>query len=149
MVFACVFIEVPALAMAASGSLCSTDEEVLFFCEVKRKTIEICASRDVSAVTGYMQYRVGINKKLEFVYPLERVPPVGKFRFNLLARAAQLTFQNDEFTYTITEPLAGKTEIWVSQANAGFTRVVECRNFTDSLTLTTIQNRFKRLGIYE
>ncbi len=96
-----------------------------------------------------MQYRAGSNGKVQFVYPSQRVPPVGKFRFSLLARAAQLSFQNGEFTYEITEPLIGKTEIWVSQGGKGAVQAVECLNFTESLTLTTTQNRFKSLGIYE
>jgi hypothetical protein len=139
----------PLLSAAATETLCSADEEIIFSCETKRKTFEICASRNLIATAGYMQYRAGSNGKMQFVYPSQRVPPAGKFRFSLLARGAQLSFQNGEFTYEITEPLIGKTEIWVSQGSGGAVLSAECRNFTESLTLTTTQNRFKALGIYE
>lgn len=144
-----LFAVAPLLSMAASESLCSTDEEIIFTCKAKRKTFEICASRDLSAKAGYMQYRAGSNGNVQFVYPRQRVPPAGWFRFSLLARAAQLSFQKGEFTYEITEPLIGKTEIWVSQGRGGAVQAAECRNFTESLTLTATQNRFKSLGIYE
>lgn len=144
-----LFTVAPSLSMAASTSLCSADEEIIFSCKAKRKTFEICASRDLSATAGYMQYRAGSNGKVQFVYPSQRVSPVGKFRFSLLAKAAQLSFQNGKFTYEITEQLIGKTEIWVSQGSGGAVQAVECLNFTESLTLTTTQNRFKSLSIYE
>lgn len=96
-----------------------------------------------------MQYRAGSNGKVQFAYPSQRVSPVGKFRFSLLARGAQLSFQNGEFIYEISEPLIGKTEIWVSRGSGGAVLAAECRNLTESLTLTTTQNRFKALGIYE
>ena len=144
-----LFTVAPLLSMAASGTLCSADEEFMFSCKTKRKTFEICASRDLCATVGYMQYRAGSNGKVQFVYPSQRVPPAGKFRFSLLARDAQLSFQNGEFTYEIAEPLIGKTVIWVSQGSGGAVQAAECRNFTESLTLTTTQNRFKSLGIYE
>jgi hypothetical protein len=140
---------VPASLLAAPLSLCSTDEETIFSCHTKRKTYEICASKDLSATSGYMQYRAGSNGKAEFVFPSQRLVPVGHFKFRLLARGAQLTFQNGGFTYEVVEPLIGKTTIWVSQGNGATQAAQECQNFTDSLTLTTTQNRFKSLGIYE
>lgn len=140
---------VPASLLAAPLSLCSADEETIFSCRTKRKTYEICASKDLSTTSGYMQYRAGSNGKAEFVFPSQRLVPIGQFKFGLLARGAQLTFQNGGFTYEIVEPLIGKTTIWVSQGNGGATQAAECQNFTESLTLTTTQNRFKSLGIYE
>jgi hypothetical protein len=139
----------PASSLAALLSLCSSDEETIFSCRTKRKTYEVCASKDLSATSGYMQYRAGLNGKAEFVFPRERLVPVGHFRFRLLARGAQLTFENGGFTYEIVEPLIGKTTIWVSRGNGSSQAAQECQNFTDSLTLTTTQNRFKSLGIYE
>ena len=135
-------------SMAAPGTLCSTDEEIIFTCNTKRKTYEICASRDLGATSGYMQYRAGSNGKVEFVYPKRRMLPTGKFKFVLLARGAQLSFQNDEFTYEIVEPLIGTPQIWVSQKDKSLSSI-ECLNHSDFLTLTTTQNRFKALGIYE
>ena len=140
---------VPVLSLAAPLSLCSAREETIFSCHTKRKTYEICASKDLSATSGYMQYRVGSNGKAEFMVPSQRLVPVGHFKFGLLARGAQLTFQNGEFTYEIVEPLIGKTTIWVLPRNGSAIQAAECQNSTESLTLTTTLNRFKSLGIYE
>ena len=144
-----VFTVAPMLSMAASETLCSADEEVIFSCKTKRKTFEICASRNLSATAGYMQYRAGSNVKVQFVYPSQRVPPAGKFRLSLLARGALLSFQNGEFSYEITEPLMGETVIWVSRGSQAPVPAVKCHNTTESLTFTSTQNRFKSLGIYE
>lgn len=135
--------------MAAPVTLCSANEEVIFTCVTKRKMYEICASKDLSATSGYMQYRAGLNGKVEFVFPSRRVVPAGYFKFSLLARGAELTFRNGEFIYEIVEPLIGKTGIWVARGNGGAIQAAECQNFTESLTLTTTQNRFKSLGIHE
>lgn len=135
-------------SMATSKLLCSADEEVIFSCITKLKTYAVCASRDITATSGYMQYRAG-NGKAEFIYPKRRIAPPGKFQFNLLPRGAQLSFHNGEFTYEIVEPLIGKPQIWVSHENGSPVLAAECQNHSDSLTLTTTQNRFKSLGIYE
>jgi hypothetical protein len=96
----------------------------------------------------YMQYRAGSKGKIEFVYPAQRGAPAGKFRFSLLAKGAQLSFQNGEFMYEITEPLIGTPQILVSRKNVNLT-IIECQDHSDALTLTTTINRFKSLGIYE
>ncbi|MCP5220506.1 MAG: hypothetical protein H6944_02315 [Zoogloeaceae bacterium] len=136
-------------SMAASESLCSADEEVIFSCTTKRKAYEICASKNITARSGYMQYRAGAKGKADFIYPKERVAPAGKFQFNLLPRGAQLSFHNGEFTYEIVEPLIGTPQILVSRENGSPVLAAECQNHSDSLTLTSTQNRFKSLGIYE
>lgn len=139
----------PSLLFAAPVTLCSANEEVIFSCIAKQKMYEICASKGLSATSGYMQYRAGVNGKVDFVFPNRRVVPAGNFKFNLLARGAELSFQDGELTYEIVEPLIGTAEIWGVRGNGDAIRVAECQNFTESLTLTTTQNRFKSLGIYE
>ena len=138
----------PLSSMAAAAVFCSNDEETIFTCNTKRKTYEICASRDLSATSGYMQYRAGTHGKVEFVYPKQRMLPVGKFKLVLLARGAQLSFQNGEFTYEIVEPLVGTSQIWVGKNDKSVSSI-ECLNHSDSLTLTNTQSRFKALGIYK
>lgn len=134
----------------AAGTLCSADEDAVFSCEAKRKVYEICASKNLSATSGYMQYRAGVNGKVEFIYPVQRVTPAGKFRFTLLARGAQLSFRNDGFVYEIIEPLIGAPSIWISrEGGAASLSVFECRKHSVALILTTTQERFKSLGIYE
>lgn len=134
---------------AASKTLCSVDEEIVFSCETTRKLYEICASRDLTSTSGYMQYRAGSKNKVEFVYPKQRIAPAGKFLFSLLPRGAQISFQNGEFTYEIVEPLIGTPQIIVSRGNGSPVLAADCQNHSESLTLTTTQNRFKGLGIYE
>jgi hypothetical protein len=134
---------------AASETLCLAEEEVIFSCQAKHKTYEICASKDITATSGYMQYRAGSKGKVEFAYPKQRVAPAGKFRFSLLPRGAQLLFQDGEFTYEIVEPLIGTPRIWVSREDRRLILAAECQNHSNALTLTTTQNRFKHLGIYD
>ena len=97
-----------------------------------------------------MQYRAGLNGKVEFTYPLQRATPAGKFHFTLLARGAQLSFKNGGFLYEIFEPLIGTPSIWVSRESGSSVQTeLACLNHSDALTLTTTQERFKSLGIYE
>lgn len=52
-------------------TLCSTTEKIVFSCSFKNgKTVSICASSDLSASTGILQYRFGrVGKRPELVFP--------------------------------------------------------------------------------
>ena len=139
----------PATLLAAPRPLCSAEEETIFSCRTQHKSYALCASKDLSATSGYMQYRAGPNGKSEFIFPDQRVTPLGHFKLSLLPRGAKLAFKHGDFSYEIVEPLSGKTTIWVFQGDRGPTLAAECLNFTDALTMTSTIDRFERLGIYE
>lgn len=65
---------------SATNSLCRNDEKVLFACLTKNeKSISICASNDLSATSGYMQYRFGKKNNIELDYPATKLPPNKEF----------------------------------------------------------------------
>ena len=54
----------------AEATHCTNNEIVLFSCALKKhKTISICASKDLSPNSGYMQYRFGKIGKIEITMP--------------------------------------------------------------------------------
>jgi hypothetical protein len=72
----------PATAKAAAGgqkSFCTPNEEVVFACRTGQKMVSVCASRDASPKSGYVQYRFGkpdSAEPLEMLLPADQpVPP--------------------------------------------------------------------------
>src|SRR5713101_6833009 len=56
------------------NSLCATNERIIFSCLVKRpaKIVSVCASKDLTSESGYLQYRFGLPEKLELEFPKDR-----------------------------------------------------------------------------
>ncbi|WP_338848174.1 hypothetical protein V8J88_04955 [Massilia sp. W12] len=72
------------LAQAAPAEFrgfCAADEQVVFACKLpKRKQVSLCASHDLGAQKGYLQYRFGeAGKPPELTFPAARVHPRGQF----------------------------------------------------------------------
>ena len=141
-------------AMPATKSLCMAGETVLFSCRYKSKTFSLCASRDLTAKTGYIQYRVGKGAKpqniLEMEFPKEHVPPQKIFKLELMPRGASVSFSNEGFLYTLASDL---TDIDVVSVEKDYKLVsnFQCSE-TDAnvnLTMTSIQKIFKSAGLGE
>jgi hypothetical protein len=64
-----------SMEVAANASLCSPTEVAIFACEVKRNVASICASTNLSATNGYIQYRFGTREKVTFEYPEKKTNP--------------------------------------------------------------------------
>lgn len=61
-----------ALASPAfAQSLCAGNETVVFTCQAKEKTVSVCASNDLSAHGGYLQFRIGTARS-QVSYPASR-----------------------------------------------------------------------------
>lgn len=69
-------------AMASSTSHCLPQEQKLFDCAFGRKVMSICSSPELTAKSGYVQYRFGRIGNPELVYPVERTSPLGHFRYS-------------------------------------------------------------------
>lgn len=137
------------LGAIAQTGLCTQGETTEWSCTAKKKTYALCASKDLGAETGYMQYRAGRGSKTEFVFPERREHPKGHFRLALQAKGVMFSFSNAGYEYAIYEPLAGSTHIDVANSQGTQVADVTCDSATDTLTLTTTMERFKGLGIYQ
>jgi len=62
---------------------------VIFSCAVKRpaKIVSVCASKDITAEKGYLQYRFGLPGKIELEYPKDRTGTQQKFKYSHYFRA--------------------------------------------------------------
>ena len=56
---------------AFAQSLCTAGETIVFTCPAKEKIISVCASNDLSAHGGYLQFRIGTAKS-QISYPASR-----------------------------------------------------------------------------
>ncbi|OQW40761.1 MAG: hypothetical protein A4S08_03875 [Proteobacteria bacterium SG_bin4] len=53
----------------AAETLCKQQEQVIFSCSLGKKTVSVCASNDLSANSGYLQYRFGQSGRIELTLP--------------------------------------------------------------------------------
>jgi hypothetical protein len=91
---AAVLAALPLTDAAAAGpSHCATKEQTLFSCSAGRKTVSVCASANLAAKEGRLQYRFGRPKAPEFAYP----PPDADWRS--ATRAGVLTFSGGGGAY--------------------------------------------------
>jgi hypothetical protein len=56
----------------AAQTLCLTTEDNIFSCSAGKKVISVCASKDLAADHGYLQYRFGLPNKVELTIPADR-----------------------------------------------------------------------------
>lgn len=64
----------------AAETLCKQQEQVIFSCSLGKKTVSVCASNDLSANSGYLQYRFGQPGRIELNLPaLPQSVPVNQF----------------------------------------------------------------------
>lgn len=95
------------------GSLCSTDEAILFSCHIRgrNKTLSICGAQRITESTGYIQYRFGTKDKVDLVFPEAKQPPLGLFTKTFSASYgsgvrstaldASVTFSTGQHTYIV------------------------------------------------
>jgi hypothetical protein len=96
------------------GTLCAKDERVIFSCPIKRpaKIVSLCASKNLTADTGYLQYRFGLPAKIELEYPKDRTGTQQKFQYTHYFRAqvdlTEISFNSDGYEYQITDDYNGE-----------------------------------------
>ena len=97
-----------------AGTLCAKGERVIFSCPVKRpaKIVSLCASKDLTSETGYLQYRFGLPDKIELEYPKDRTGTQAKFQYSHYFRAqvdlTEISFTNNGYQYQITDDYNGE-----------------------------------------
>lgn len=110
-----------------SGSLCEAQEQVVWSCRAGRRTISICASRDLDETQGYAQYRIGRPGALEMEYPATRVHPRGRFTYTLYAQGNQtLDFSNGGYDYRVFEDLRSREDGVYVERNGGEVSQITC-----------------------
>ena len=96
------------------NSLCARDERIIFSCPVKKpaKIVSLCASKNLSADQGYLQYRFGLPGKVELEFPTERTGTQQKFQYTHYFRAqvdlTEISFSNNGYEYQITDDYNGE-----------------------------------------
>ena len=95
-----------SLSAHAGNSLCSSNEEVLFSCALRGKTVSLCASPELSKDSGYLVYRYGaLGKSPELTYPENSIKPADAFTLYHSSYAkgssTQISFQRREVSYTL------------------------------------------------
>lgn len=118
--FLCFVSERDSRAALAAGqalqpnSLCARDERIIFSCPVKKplKIVSLCASKNLSAEQGYLQYRFGLPGKVELEFPKERTGTQQKFQYTHYFRAqvdlTEISFSNNGYEYQITDDYNGE-----------------------------------------
>jgi hypothetical protein len=145
----CAILAVPCCASAQiNPKPCDASERAIWWCTAGQKLYVLCASRDLSSKTGYLQYRVKKGSSTEFNFPSLPRHPRGLFSLSLMPRGAAFAFQNAEYRYTIYEPLIGQTVIDVAKSDRGLASIT-CGKTSDTLTLTETQQFFMEIGVFE
>jgi len=92
-------------AVSPAQTLCKADELVVFSCPTKNHIASICASKDISKTSGFMQYRFGRLDHADMVYPDVGIKPADVFTAGTMMFSGGggdwLRFSKGAFSYTI------------------------------------------------
>ena len=96
------------------NTLCAKDERVIFACVLRRpaKIVSVCASKDLTRETGYVQYRFGLPARIELEYPKDRNGTQQKFEYTHYMRALvdlnEINFSIDGVDYSVVDDYNGE-----------------------------------------
>ena len=96
------------------NTLCAKTERVIFACVLRRpaKIVSVCASKDLTRDTGYVQYRFGSPAKIELEYPKDRTGTQQKFEYTHYIRAQvdlnEINFSVDGVDYSVVDDYNGE-----------------------------------------
>ncbi len=128
-------LTVIALPSAKAQSLCSAAEKSLFSCEIGRKVLSVCASKDLDEKKGTLQYRFGTPEKLDLAYPEKAEHPKKHFTSNRLYSSAEgaliieLGFKRGSTGYTVfTQDVRGKKSAGVTVTVNGKDTELKCKS---------------------
>jgi hypothetical protein len=89
-----------------AGSLCLTEEEIKFSCKTNNgKLISLCASRDLSATAGGIQYRFGRPGQVELGFPQDartgRTVLSWDLQSHVDSQSYHVRFENGGYSYDL------------------------------------------------
>jgi hypothetical protein len=96
-----------APAFAETPSHCGTAEQIVYSCQIKdsAKVVSLCASKELSANSGYLQYRFGRPHKSELEFPNARQNSQRRFQYAHYLRfqvdRTEVSFKNGGFEYAL------------------------------------------------
>lgn len=131
---------------SAGSSLCLLHERTLWECPAPKKAYALCASPDLAASSGYLQYRAGAGGSAEFSFPSDKRHPRGHFRYTNYGRFARLTFENGAYAYEIEEQLVGPTTIRVTRGGR-LAGEFDCSSASRTLMDTEVMRMFSLAGV--
>lgn len=110
----------PQPAKLQPNTLCARDERVIFSCPLRRpaKIVSVCAAKNLTKETGYLQYRFGLPGKIELEFPKERQGSQGKFEYTHYFRAqfdlTEINFTVNGVNYSVFDDYNGEEKPAVS-----------------------------------
>lgn len=102
------------------NTLCAKNERVIFSCRLRRpaKIVSVCAAKNLTRETGYLQYRFGLPGKIELEFPKERQGSQDKFQYTHYFRAqvdlTEIGFSVDGVNYSVFDDYNGEEKPAVS-----------------------------------
>jgi hypothetical protein len=137
-----------SVAQKRAPSLCKANEQAFFNCAVKGgKIISLCASKQLTAKTGYLQYRFGRIGAPELQFPEKLEGSQSAFRFDHYFRyrvdRSDIVFKNAGFEYTLFDDWEGDVKPEIRQSGIS---VVSLTNEKDTTQLDCRGPRITRLG---
>jgi hypothetical protein len=130
------FSSIAPLAQAAESTLCASDENIIFSCELKnKKIVSVCSSS--SPKQDHIDYRFGKKSKVELSYSANTQLPTQKFHRGEIVYANNsedvLWFKKGNYRYTVYSPIRGDPGLSVALNGDVITRL-ECNNSSGGTT---------------
>lgn len=152
-----IFASVPLLLTASEQtsrgqktgvSLCRKDEQIFFNCAVRSgKIISLCASKQLTAKNGYLQYRFGKFGAVELQFPEKLEGSRSAFRFDHYFRAqvdrSDIVFKNGNYEYTLFDDWEGDVKPEIRQSGVS---IQSLSNEKDTTQIDCRGARVTRLG---
>lgn len=94
-----------AVSVNAASTHCTSSENVLFSCNTGKKTVSVCASKNIGPKTGYIQYRFGKIGSPEALIPSNPESfrsSLTAYEWDRASRSEGLDFENKDFSYYIS-----------------------------------------------
>ncbi len=146
-----------SLVTESETALCSADEDTLFSCAPGHKQqISICSSKNLSASSGYIQYRAAKGGMIEFLFPEKKMLPSKVFAFKEVpwgqGEENSLRFHSGEYAYTAYSNggrFSSEHGVLVQRGGKTVARL-SCRGISDGgLDFTDNMNKIRGGGVAE
>ena len=100
----CAAVFFPCTVWAVTSN-CTSEEAIIFSCNTGKNVVSVCASQNLSAQIGYLQYRFGPINKPNLAIPEKKVHPGSEIQAKTLTFAggggAYVRFQRGSYGYVV------------------------------------------------